>query len=50
MKKNLKKIEKKIDFSGSWMYTVIKWSKMVAKWSEMEEVRQNDRKIPRKTG
>jgi len=32
----MKKMKKKIDFSVLFRYTVITWSKMVAKWSKME--------------
>ena len=36
LKKIGKNMEKYIDFSAFIRYTVITWSKMVAKWSKME--------------
>ena len=44
-----KKLQKIIDFFGKKYYNVGKWSEMVEKWSKMEEVSRNDRKIPGKT-
>lgn len=43
-------LQKNIDFFRKRVYTVVKWSEMVAKWSKMEEMRHCDRKISSKTG
>jgi hypothetical protein len=43
LQKNLKKLQKKVDFFRNGVYTDVTWSKMVAKWSKMEEVSHDDR-------